>query len=162
MVMTKAEVLRLEAGREPGGAQGCGSFVRVWGGRWLLKRSVVLEQVPERRPPLEVQEPPVCARLGQLRARLDVATVGFLCPRSSSRNRLVSPPWHPPRATSRYRHPPAPWRAQAKGRRWAWGGKWGAGKREEAVARRPRGRWENRTLSACFRGFPSPLALWDF
>lgn len=31
MVMTKAEVLRLEAGREPGGAQGCGSFVRVGG-----------------------------------------------------------------------------------------------------------------------------------
>lgn len=161
VLMTKAEVLRPEAGLEPGGARDCGSVVRrVWS---LLEHSVILEQVPEERLLLGVAEPPGCARLGLHQARLAVAAVG---PLSSPGNRLGYPPWHPLRPTSRYHCSPSSWRARPEGRRGAGDGEEGGSGRAPGAGRRraapmPRRWWESPVFSPCFRGLPNPLALGD-
>ena len=153
VLMTKAEVLRPEAGREPGGGSELRKFSEK--GRRRSERLAALEPVREGEASLRVRGLPACARLRQHRARFDVAAVGFLCPSSSPGSRLGSPPWHPPRPISRYHCSPASWRAGAEGRRGVRIGDRGGGrKRPRPCAGRrraappPSRRWEGRALSA--------------
>lgn len=145
--MTKAEVLRPEAGREPGGARDCGSFVRrvrgSSGSVWFR------DKFRKGSRCSGVRESPTCARLGLLQAPLDVAVLG---PVPSSL------PREPPRVSAMaststnlqvglFSHPPGGLEARSGGR--------GRGRRRAAPSR-----WSRRpVLSARFRGLP--LAFGD-
>lgn len=130
-LMTKAEVLGPEAGREPGGARDRGSFVRRAGGS---RSSVWFQDKFQKRGRCWGPESPQPAHAWGCSRRNSTPPLSGPGPRSSPGSRPGSPPWRPPRPTSRYYSFPTAGRAGGAGRG-AEGGEEGGG--EGGRGRRP-------------------------
>lgn len=132
-LMTEAEVPRQEAGREPGGGLGLRKFCEE--GLAAPGAACCFGTGSGREA---AGEPHRAACVWGYTGRGSTSLLLVLCPRSSLGHRLGSPPWRPPRPTSRYHYPPSPCKAGAEGKRGAGAGEEGRSGRAPGAGRRRR------------------------